>query len=143
MQNVFEKIIERLKELKTDNSCRSCQYREKCNEVQETASESTDLCGATMKSLAIEIVNQVASEYGGGWIPCSERLPQEDEPEEALCEIVNITLKNGTVTVGWCNRYLEQWFVLDEHCDYPISRKYEDVLAWQPLPPVYKAENEE
>lgn len=70
---------------------------------------------------------------GGGWIPCSERLPQEDEPEEALCEIVNITLKNGTVTVGWCNRYLEQWFVLDEHCDYPISRKYEDVLAWQPI----------
>lgn len=61
---IFKKIIERLEELKTDNSCRSCQYREKCNEVQETASESTDLCGATMKSLAIEIVNQVASEYG-------------------------------------------------------------------------------
>ena len=99
--------------------------------------------GRTSLEAFLKILKEVEEEYGSGWIPCSERLPQEDEPEEALCEIVNITLKNGTVTVGWCNRYLEQWFVLDEHCDYPISRKYEDVLAWQPLPPVYKAESEE
>ena len=85
---------------------------------------------------AIEIVQEVAKD--GGWIPCSERLPQQDEPETALCEIVNITLKNGAVTVGWCNRYLEKWYVVDEHCDYPIPYKYEEVIAWQPLPAPYQ-----
>lgn len=80
----------------------------------------------------------VASAKDGGWVPCSERLPQEDEPVTALCEIVNITLKNGAVTVGWCNRFLEKWYVLDEHCDYPIPCKYEDVIAWQPLPAPYQ-----
>lgn len=83
----------------------------------------------------IDVVREV--EKDGGWIPCSERLPQEDEPETALCEIVNITLKNGAVTVGWCNRYIEKWYVVDEHCDYPIPYKYEDVIAWMPLPPRY------
>lgn len=87
-----------------------------------------------------EIVQEVAKD--GGWIPCSERLPQEDEPETVLCEIVNITLKDGTVTVGWCNRYLEKWYVLDWHCDYPVSRKYEDVLAWMPLPSKYEPKDE-
>ena len=80
----------------------------------------------------------VVSAKDGGWIPCSERLPQEDEPEKALCEIVNITLKNGAVTVGWCNRFIEKWYVVDEHCDYPIPYKYEDVTAWQPLPTPYQ-----
>ena len=28
---------------------------------------------------AIEIVKQLAEEHNGGWIPCSERLPEEKE----------------------------------------------------------------
>lgn len=69
-----------------------------------------------------------------GWIPCSERLPQENEPVGTLCQIVNVMLKNGTVTSGWCNRYLEKWYVLDHHHDYPLPYEYKDVIAWQPLP---------
>ena len=110
--------------------------------------DETAIHRVTKKSIpydeVVKIVQEVAKEYGkdtnvrsNGWIPCSERLPQENEPETALCEIVNITLKNGAVTVGWCNRYLEKWFALDEHCDYPISYKYEDVTAWQPIPAPY------
>lgn len=33
------------------------------------------------KSSMNEIVNEVESEYGGGWIPCSERLPEDDNSE--------------------------------------------------------------
>ena len=102
----------------------------------------------------IEIVQEVAKEYGkdtnvrsneyvpdtnvGKWIPCSERLPQESEPVDTLCQVVNITMKNGTVTSGWCNRYLEKWYVLDDDHDYPIQYEYEDVIAWQPLPAPYQ-----
>ena len=91
---------------------------------------------------AIEIVNQVEKDFNNGWIPCSERLPQENEPVDAVCEVVNIMLKSGTVTSGWCNRYLERWYVLDEHCDYPLHQNYEDVIAWQPLPPKYEPKGE-
>ena len=87
---------------------------------------------------AIKTVQEVAKEYSSGWIPCSERLPQEDEPVTVLCQIVNVTLKDGTVTTGWCNRYLEKWYVLDWHSDYPVPREYEDVLAWMPLPAPYQ-----
>lgn len=87
---------------------------------------------------AIEIVNELAEEHNNGWIPCSERLPQEDEPVCVLCQIVNVMLKNGTVTSGWCNRYLEKWYVLDHHHDYPLPFEYKDVIAWQPLPAPYE-----
>ena len=91
---------------------------------------------------AIEIINQLAEEHKGGWIPCSEKLPQENEPVDAVCEVVNIMLKSGTVTSGWCNRYLERWYVLDECCDYPLQQNYEDVIAWQPLPAPYQPKGE-
>ena len=41
------------------------------------------------------------------WISVTERLPQEDEPLAALCEMVQVLLDDGTVTVGWCNRGLK------------------------------------
>lgn len=78
MQEVFEKIIEKLEEIQIENTCSDCPHKEKCDEVQENISdETTDLCGATIKALAIEIVKQTAAEYNNGWIPCSERLPEE------------------------------------------------------------------
>lgn len=99
----------------------------------------------------IEIVNQLAEEYNqfgnseqvSGWIPVTERLPQESEPVDTLCEIVNVMLKNGIVTSGWCNRYLEKWYVLDHHHDYPLPCEYKDVIAWQPLPAPYGVEKSE
>jgi hypothetical protein len=87
---------------------------------------------------AMSIAKDLASEHNNGWIPCSERLPQENETIDAVCEVVNVMMKSGTVTSGWCNRYLKRWYVLDEHCDYPLQQNYEDVIAWQPLPAPYK-----
>lgn len=54
----MDKVIERLKNLKTDNSCGNCTYKEKCDELQEfyNPDDSVDLCGLTIKELAIEIV---------------------------------------------------------------------------------------
>ena len=45
-----------------------------------------------------------------GWISVKEQLPQENEPEGALCEVVQVLLNNGEVSVGWCNRKRKQWY---------------------------------
>lgn len=53
-----DEVIGQLKDIKTDNSCRNCTYKEKCDELQEfyNPDDSVDLCVLTIKELAIEIV---------------------------------------------------------------------------------------
>lgn len=55
MQEIFEKIIENLKQesIIVDNEA---------------------------GNRAVEIIEQAASEYNNDWIPCSERLPEDGEP---------------------------------------------------------------
>ena len=64
MKEFIEKLIGRLEEISVENTCSDCPYKAKCDEVQEHINdETTDLCGATIKALSIEIVNQLAEEY--------------------------------------------------------------------------------
>lgn len=66
---------------------------------------------------AIELVNQQPTT--DGWIPVSERLPEED----MWCLI---TYQSGGVEkVKYCTS--DNWGQNDEH-----------IIAWQPLPPAYK-----
>ena len=69
------------------------------------------------------------------WISVKERLPQENEPEDTLCENVQVLLNNGKVSVGWCNRRTKLWWHMDYDKDYFISKDYDHtpVIAWQPL----------
>ena len=60
MQEVFEKIIEKLEEQKSGLT----EWAE--DEAFKLATEK-----------AIEIVKQEADQYNNGWIPCSDRLPEE------------------------------------------------------------------
>ncbi|MCI5731738.1 MAG: DUF551 domain-containing protein [Eubacterium sp.] len=59
MNKAFEKILERLSNIRR---------------VVKT-DEDAEWNRAIYKST--EIVQEVAEEYNGGWIPCSERLPEE------------------------------------------------------------------
>ena len=65
MNKVFNKILERLKE---ETDCPNCSMY--CADA--------NMCGfEEMKKKAMSIVKEVAEEYNGGWIPCSERLPEK------------------------------------------------------------------
>ena len=85
------------------------------------------------KEKCFEIVNELAEEYSAdtpqksanGWIPCSERLPEEKE--EYL-----VTLKTGVVTSAIYDSNENKWVdAMEEYFEYPC-------IAWQPLPQSYK-----
>ena len=74
---------------------------------------------------AIEIVQEVAKEYGNKWIPCSERLPKNHE--RILC-----LHSSGFIDCG--DFICESWCCdMDEY-----SIKKDKVIAWQPLPAPYQ-----
>ena len=134
MQEVLEKIIKRLKE---ETDCPNCSMY--CADA--------DMCGFDeMRKQAIEIVNQVASEYGGGWIPVSERLPEENVLEDGTIEpseevLVYIYFNENHVDNGYrVSRYKSH----PKHYDSPwidIILGKDNVIAWKPIEP-YKAESE-
>ena len=73
-----------------------------------------------------------AKEHKGGWIPCSERLPEEDG-------VYIISLKEYSGLICCAVAYLTlnhpkwKWWDLENEYEY-----YEAVIAWQPLPEPYK-----
>lgn len=79
------------------------------------------------------IVEIAADEFNNGWIPCSERLPEEPKENPILDY-----------------KPLELYLVSVEGADYSFRAfwngeiffdgfsKLENVIAWQPLPEVYK-----
>ena len=115
--NAFEKIIKRLEE---ETDCPNCSMY--CADA--------NMCGFDeMRKRAIEIVNQVASEYCGGWIPCSERLPEIEAD-------VLLSLRSLDVYTGFRANTEGSFYVEGEG-----YVEFENVIAWQPLPQPYK-ENE-
>lgn len=129
MQEVFGKIKERLKE-----AAWMTQSTFDCDGYSNDDSEEV----VTLDN-AIEIVNQVAEEYSqsltnDGWIPCSERFPENDS-------YIMLSFKN--FSIPQIGRYEEDeeggaFFVGDD--DVSCSSYNLFVNAWRPLPEPYKGE---
>lgn len=129
MQAAFEKIIEKLEEEKmsyfltianTGDEKLDCAYEQVGNALDK----------------AIEIVKQEAKKFGrdtnvgsNGWIPCSERMP-EDEQVVLTCKYKSISiLRYSTKTNHWYELSGNWWWSANM------------VTAWQPLPqPFQKGE---
>ena len=65
MKEFVEKLINRLEELITDTYYKSVEGSRSAG-IENNAYHNVK-----------KIVNQLAEEYKGGWIPCSERLPDK------------------------------------------------------------------
>lgn len=81
-------------------------------------------------------------EHKGGWIPCSERLPENDD--DVLCwyeyRIMQGTHEgemNQEYGIGYYNKYFKRW-VGEVSCGRDCK-----VIAWRPLPEPYKEDEEE
>lgn len=59
----LESVIEQISNIKTDNSCTDCKYRDKCDELQEfyNPADDVDLCALTTKHLVLEILKSAAN----------------------------------------------------------------------------------
>ena len=118
--NVREKLVELL--LQEDDVCEpsECKY---CG-VKGS-------CGyyRTADSL---IANGVTVQE---WISVKKHLPQENEPEDTVCELVQVLLVNGDVSTGWCNRRTKLWWHFSYGASDFIDYDYDHtpVIAWQPL----------
>lgn len=127
MNKVFEKIIENL------NEERACYFLTIANTRDKSLDVAYEKVNKALNK-AIEIVKQEAERYNGGWISCSERLP-----EEAFgCLVTVMDCEPSTQTdfenilpyfVGYDG---ETWNNADGK-EIPF-----EVIAWMPLPKPYK-----
>ena len=123
MNKAFEKILEMLDSKK--------HYFQKFYEADGKTEEDECINKATQLAFddAKNIVQEVAEEYNGGWISCSEGLPEDD----SIC-IVTVEYPNNETVVdyGWFDRKSVCWFVGMQ--EFRTS----NILAWQPLPEPFK-----
>ena len=147
MKEFIEKLIGRLEEEKE-------QYKRARGNTHCVITETSecDSCRADHYLYArlrcidrtIEIVNQLAEEYGkdknvrsNGWIPCSRELPPQPKENPAFD-----------------NKALQLYLVSDGYSDYPFRAfwngkffvdgfSHVDVIAWMPLPEPYSVKEEE
>ena len=118
MNKAFEKILEMFDAKK--------QYFQKFYETDGKTEEDEYINKATQLAFddAKNIVQEVAEEYNGGWIPCSERLPKYGE-------VVMCSCTNGGITISCIT-----------HKGVTPSKSVRfgqhSVIAWQPLPEPFK-----
>ena len=104
MKKAFEKILESLEELQNNL----------LSQTEGDVDLQVGIINGVMYSK--KIVQEVAEEYNGCWIPCSERLPEN-------IDFVLYTHKDGEVDI----------------CSIEYFYDYMDKFtAWQPLPEPFK-----
>ena len=127
MQEVFSKIIEELEENQTIVF----------NLGGGKPKQSIDL------ERAIEIVKQEAEKFGtdtnvgsDGWIPVSERLPNQDG------EFTDVLITCESIADGVFVQSAEFYIAADGEPVFDALYHYERVLAWMPLPHPYQTKGE-
>ena len=114
MNKAFEKILERLEDwtFSADVVMPSGERMHKRNLIASYNAK--------------QIVQEVAEEYNGGWIACSERLPEE-------CTEVLVSVKEIDGSF-----YTRTSWVQDGVWVIKKTPLQPTVIAWQPLPEPFK-----
>lgn len=134
-----EKVVE---ELECDR-CESCSLLEVC---------AGSICCGKCHEKIIEIVKQEAEQFGtdtnvgsNGWIACSERLPEES----GYYLVTYHDWSDGNFLPKYDDTYVRRLhYQISDHFvgwNYPKNVDdraendcHKEVIAWQPLPEVYK-----
>ena len=125
MNETFEKILKKIEEKRNKyQRLADGSNFDGWNEEDIEYSAKAEMCEELK-----ETVQEVAEEYNGGWIACSELLPEDD----SIC-IVTVEYPNNEIVVdyGWFDRNGVCWFVGMQ--EFRTS----NILAWQPLPKPFK-----
>ena len=123
MNKAFEKILEKLEELQNNL----------LSQTEGDVDLQVGIINGVMYSK--KIVQEVAEEYHGGWIACSEKLPE-------LRKDVLVTVKY-TGFMGMHGYWIKTGHMEAEN-DWWGDCAGGEVIAWQPLPkPFQKGDNNE
>lgn len=149
MNKTIEKILKKIEEKRN-------KYQELADSSNFDGWNKEDIyysAKAEMCEELKEIVQEVAKEYKNGWIPCSERLPEEydsifaklkgtDKWNDAMFEKTSDVV-NVTVADVYGNRITTIAHTVDGkwHCDLLRINKSYQIIAWQPLPECWKGNN--
>ena len=132
MNKAFEKILENIENLKLPFPDECPSYYGNTNKLLDATKE---------------IVQEVAEEYNNGWIPCSDRLPEERDWHLAVFEEAD----TGFIGIPYIAEYLmgkhtisttEDGWIIHNCTDREdeLSEYYKKLrcVAWQPLPEPFK-----
>ena len=111
MNKAFEKILDGIESLKSN---------------KRFGGTIQTMYADVMLDKAKQIVQGVAEEYKDGWIPCSERLP-----EECIEVLVSVKEIDGSF-------YTRTSWVQDGSWVIKKTPLQPTVIAWQPLPEPFK-----
>lgn len=124
MKDFVKKLIEKL-EKEYEYQLKKADECEKKEAFEMMSVSKSRRKNAQCFDAAIQVVKQLAEEYNNGWIPCSERLPEEEG--YYLITIKYYHLHNPVV-MG-CNFEEDEWWNVD---------KDDEVIAWRELPEPFK-----
>ena len=143
MNKSFEKILERLQEERELSYADFSRYVEEVSPCLDA--EYDDFFHRGLER-ASRLVKEVAEEYNGGWIACSERLP-EDDKKQYIVQKTNgfIDILGFTKDAYKLSRYdFAEYKGKKKHLFYDCDSEYgyseQECEAWQPLPEPYKEE---
>ena len=133
MNKAFEKILEMLEELQNNL----------LSQTEGDVDLQVGIINGVMYSK--KIVQEVAEEYKGGWIPCSERLPEES----GYYLVTYHNWSDGNFLPKYDDTYVRRLhYQISEHFvgwNYPKNVDdraendcHKEVIAWQPLPEPFK-----
>ena len=71
-----------------------------------------------------------------GWIPVSEKLPEENDGK--YYPMLNVSTSYGAVKWGFYRVRDKEWYIYSEMHGELIKAEDKEVIAWQPLPKPYK-----
>ena len=149
MNEAFSKIVEKLEEYRDENLVE--HDSEMANHCKQDCNDVSD-CTLCVWDKAIEIVKQEAEKFGtdinvvsNGWIPCSERLPEES----GYYLVTYHNWSDGNFLPKYDDTYVRRLhYQISEHFvgwNYPKNVDdraendcHKEVIAWQPLPEPYK-----
>lgn len=108
------------------------------DEPSVKAEKLYQICGETQNSEVAEWLKEYfpSAEAEQEWIPCSERLPKENEYVGNVCKYYLIQDEYGDMHVAHLSS--RGWETIDS-----VKALGCDVIAWMPLPTPYKGGNDE
>ena len=115
MNKAFEKILDMLEDTK------DIEHDDSVAEVVSTRIWNKAIHRAK------QIVKEVAEEYNGSWIACSERFPEENQEVILQDFYGNITIGKMKITDG-----------IEGFSDGDWWASANNYVAWHPLPELYK-----